>query len=260
MSVQHSGQINSSNSSEKEKKETIACVVCGAIYTPSNSHEHLSLFPMTSLESAFMSMCHFCFRCRRPACPGCWDEIHGICGECVQQTGLPFRSQAAPLSTALFTVARQEQLESMQKERTPLICMQTGRFHSAPHPPVDRVTTIPIKIVTGGEEKKQTKTRPSSQDTSAKSRKPGLASSQVVPDEDISAQKTRPERKRGLLPIQAIERLLTILLLSILILILIIVLIALTSEEANLFFIQTLHVDIRAEIAYLWQLIAHLSP
>src|SRR6266487_1962329 len=64
---------------------TVTCTLCGAGYVPSPAHEDLKYAPEVVLESVLMRMCHFCFRCRRAACPECWDEVHGVCGSCVQE-------------------------------------------------------------------------------------------------------------------------------------------------------------------------------
>src|ERR1700726_349331 len=76
----------------------IACSICDAGYIPSPTYPNLMQAPPRVIEAAFMSMCHFCFRCRRPACPACWDAVHGVCGACVQETHLHIRVDTKPLT------------------------------------------------------------------------------------------------------------------------------------------------------------------
>jgi hypothetical protein len=120
---------------------TIECQICQAVYAPAEEYRYLAQAPQVALESAFMSMCHFCFRCRRPACPQCWDHVHGVCGECSQEANLPFRSQAAPLRGVLFPSTRQEQLRRKQAENLRLLCINPGRFQTLA--PIDEAETTP---------------------------------------------------------------------------------------------------------------------
>jgi hypothetical protein len=79
-----------------------------------------------------MSMCHFCFRCRRAACPDCWDAVHGVCGACVAETKLPFRTQVKPLNNAMPPLPQQQPgVETMQAAPV-LVCIQHGRFYVEP--------------------------------------------------------------------------------------------------------------------------------
>src|SRR5215469_2266323 len=121
----------------------ITCVICSAVYIPSPQNEDLLQATPLALESAFMSMCHFCFRCRRPACPMCWDAVHRICAACVQETGLTFRTQVAPLEGTLFPPilpARQVQSVCNDQQATPFLCIRPGLFHIATSPP-DSIST-----------------------------------------------------------------------------------------------------------------------
>ena len=73
----------------------VTCRICDAVYAPSPQQAPFLQYAQGTLEATFMGMCHFCFRCRRAACPQCWDEVHGVCGSCVQEAGLPFRAAAS---------------------------------------------------------------------------------------------------------------------------------------------------------------------
>ncbi len=111
---------------------TIACSVCKALYTPAPAHQQLVLAPHIVLESAFMSMCHFCFRCRRAACPDCWDAVHGVCGVCVAEAELPFRTQVKPLSNVMPPLLQQQQVAETMHAAPVLVCIQHGKFYVEP--------------------------------------------------------------------------------------------------------------------------------
>ncbi len=114
---------------------TMACPVCKALYTPAPAHQQLVLAPHIVLESAFMSMCHFCFRCRRAACPDCWDAVHGVCGACVAEAQLPFRMQVKPLSNAMPPLPQQQQVVETIHAAPVLVCIQHGHFYVKPLQP-----------------------------------------------------------------------------------------------------------------------------
>ncbi|BCL81015.1 hypothetical protein ccbrp13_34800 [Ktedonobacteria bacterium brp13] len=158
-----------------ESAPTVECQICQAVYAPAEEYRYLAQAPQVALESAFMSMCHFCFRCRRPACPQCWDNVHGVCGKCSQEVNLPFRSQAAPLRGVLFPSARQAQLKRKQSEAIRLRCINPGRFQTIA--PIDEAETIPYLP----------KTRTGNQ-------------TQVAPPSALSPSSTRPSQSFHAIP------------------------------------------------------------
>ena len=158
-----------------ESAPTVECQICQAVYAPAEEYRYLAQAPQVALESAFMSMCHFCFRCRRPACPQCWDNVHGVCGECSQEVNLPFRSQAAPLRGVLFPSARQAQLKRKQSEAIRLRCINPGRFQTIA--PIDEAETVPYLP----------KTRTGNQ-------------AQVIPPSSLSPSSTRPSQSFHTIP------------------------------------------------------------
>ena len=135
------------HSSSAEFRGTIMCAICKAIYAPSRSHENLLQAPPIVLESAFMSMCHFCFRCRRPSCPNCWDSVHEVCGACVQEANLPFRMDPPPLHSVLVASHR-PQLIPVRPSLAPLVCIHPGQLpHATPAPlPIDMLPTRPDRL------------------------------------------------------------------------------------------------------------------
>ena len=225
--------------SVKDETRSIACVICRAVYAPAPRHEHLVLSP-AALESAFMGMCHFCFRCRRPSCPECWDDVHGICGACGSESQLPFRREVAPLSSLLFTAARHAQLEreaAAQLPVAPLVCIAPGTFHSSL---IEQRATAPIPTIV----------------QSMVSRPGRRGTTQTIPAVKIDEMRTQPGakgRRAG-----AVQRVIKLLFGIILMALVILVVAVFISEDVNIFIVSTLHIDIRGEITYLWQLITHL--
>ncbi|HEY7416098.1 MAG TPA: hypothetical protein VH593_12970 [Ktedonobacteraceae bacterium] len=224
---------------------TVTCVICQAAYAPSRLHEYLLLAPPVALESAFMSMCHFCFRCRRPACPQCWDDVHGVCGACSQDANLPFRVAPTPLRGLLFPPAQQVQKIRDEHEAFPLICIHYGRFHDVRAEDEEEVATNPEPLSRESSQRERfdvedIDTRPMPPD--------------YVVEMDTQPPPARPRRSFG----RRVEHILTLLVLAVVIAIVSMVLLALFVPGANGVVMNILHVDIRTEIAYLWQLIIHL--
>ncbi|WP_069801406.1 hypothetical protein [Thermogemmatispora onikobensis] len=142
---------------------TVACSTCGAIFAPSHLHPELRLASPAVLEAALMSMSHFCFRCRRAACPECWDHVHRICGACVAELGLPFRREVPPLEGAFFappppapssTSTSSDpctcQINQSSPTQEPLLtCLQAGRFRtlSSPSAFIAAIETVEMQNV-----------------------------------------------------------------------------------------------------------------
>jgi hypothetical protein len=220
---------------------SIMCHTCHAVYSPAQDHLYLNQAPSSSLEAAFMSMCHFCFRCRRPSCPACWDHVHGVCAACVQEMRLPFREELSPLRGTFFPPMRHAQETRIHTSTTPLDCIQPGQFDD--RHPIENASTGPVKIVTA--------ILPQSPPIPSEH----YPASSTQPDPDIDKLKTTPDRsKRG----KHIERVVTIVFLVVLLIVVALMITASLSVSANTFIATVLHIDIRAELAYLWQIITHL--
>jgi hypothetical protein len=233
-----------------EVEKTVSCTICGAVYAPSLEYAYLLNASPAALESALMSMCHFCFRCRRPSCPACWDDVHGVCGSCVQEANLPFRSEPALLNGLLFPPHPMSPVRAFHAS-SPLACIREGRFQQPGSLSVDEISARPTQempITT-------TETRSARLSRQRQSLRSPQAESPTE-DTDIAELTTRPGRRRRIA--RGIERALTIALLVILLIIITLIVAALLSAQANTLIAQTLHVDIRAEIAYLLRLIEQL--
>lgn len=125
---------------------TITCSICDAMYVPSPQQVLFLQDEQGALEATFMGICHFCFRCRRAACPQCWDEVHGVCGSCVQEAGLPFRASAPPLDGLLFPpAARAAFMPALPQSSSLFVLARNGRFYREtqvkPEPAPTDITT-----------------------------------------------------------------------------------------------------------------------
>ncbi|HYU74867.1 MAG TPA: hypothetical protein VEL31_19545 [Ktedonobacteraceae bacterium] len=226
---------------------TITCTICSAAYIPSPRNQDLLQATSLTLESAFMSMCHFCFRCRRPACPMCWDVVHRVCAACVQEAGLPFRVQVAPLEGTLFppvTPARSAQSVHNDQQATPFICTRPGLFHIAVPPPhsISAAETIEMPALDS-----------SKQVTQEKQQEQELPASQPVPQANTPARvRTWPKI------LKTIDHVITVLAVITLLAIAVIVPWAEYSPTVNSLLKQLLQVDIRSEIAYLLHMIRQI--
>ncbi|GCE27495.1 hypothetical protein KDA_29790 [Dictyobacter alpinus] len=289
---------------------TISCRICQATYAPSQEHHYLLQAPPMALESAFMSMCHFCFRCRRPACPQCWDNVHGVCGECCLEAQLPFRAQTAPLRGVLFATTRQAQLHRKHALPVRLICIRPGRFQRMAS--IDTAETMPIQTAiarnvlppstiqqqfepqsgTGSHANQDIEhipTRPPQSrqamptnthlaDQPARQYRTAQQPERSNTSRSIDEIATRPPRSRRTVALndsiqqpdreptrhpdkstgKRIEQIITGFFFTLLFILLLTVVIALLSTEVNSHVQQLLHIDIRAEISYLWQLIKQI--
>jgi hypothetical protein len=264
-------------SNEQLGAGTIVCCICQAAYTPSRSHAYLLQGPPIVLESALMSMCHFCFRCRRPSCPACWDEVHGVCGQCAVETGLPFRLEPAPLDGAQFTLAQPPAVPA-QSTQPSLVNVQAGRFQRSSSPiDIDSVSTRPD--VTGPVDIDDVPTRPDVTGTrptarTQRSRPLNIDEVETRPDRkkssdrlditaektrpdrlDVAAAKTRPDRSRSARRREGRSHLLVVALLVLVVLLLVA---ALLLPDVNTFLRGLLHIDIRTGVARFWHMLQHL--
>ena len=274
---------------------TIACSICGAVYTPVQIYEYLLQAPRVALESAFMSMCHFCFRCRRPACPSCWDYVHGVCGSCALEAHLPFRSPNAPLHGVLFPPIRQAQLKYKRAPQARLICIHPGKFQNVS--PIDSAETILTETIATDHISHQTE-RPDIKTTPAPPVAP-LSKTQSVSlptrvnideivtkperldDSDIDKIATKPEHLDDIDKIatkpgphhnistdeivtrpgqrrgsrRRIKRIIASILLALLLFVVALIILAAISQNANTVILKIAHINIRVEIAYILQLI-----
>lgn len=257
-----------SNMVQDATTRTMACPVCKALYTPAPTHQQLVLAPHIVLESAFMSMCHFCFRCRRAACPDCWDAVHGVCGACVAEAMLPFRTQVKPLSNAMPPMPQQQQVAETMHAAPILVCIQHGRFyvepsqHASPAHP-DRMSR-PIRIAPS-----EAAQRSPRQDKPIIRIAPEYPKYAVIREKDKdkaekrSEQLEQPEQPGQMIgwitdAWGTIEQWLTGALLVLLLTIVTMIVLAEASPSANAQIMHVFQIDIRSEVAYLIHLMGQL--
>ena len=227
----------------------ITCNICRASYTSFQIQQGLPQAFPRALELAFMSACHYCFRCRRPACPQCWDDVHGVCGACVEEAHLPFRTEVDPLAGLAFPPPQRTETSQQAEVPTMLVCVKPGRFQAEPKQ-LDFVSTDPIKAMTVEPTNTQLKV------TSAKLSVPPVPGQRTFtfPPTSLEDDDEEPAKPhRGV--IRLIERPLTILVTLMLIIIIGLIALAEFSPAANSQVAHLLHIDIRGEIAYLLSLI-----
>src|SRR5579884_605638 len=271
---QAQSQAAAQTSGSAQAVTTIICPICDAAYAPALAQVPFLQTSPEMLESAFMSMCHFCFRCRRPACPQCWDPVHGVCGACVRETQLSFRAQAAPLDGLLFQPLHRQEQRQQEVAAALLICVKSGRFvqtdEQAQAAAVEPARTtiinhipahLPALHTETDDTQRHIQPDPATTEISRHVTKK-MAAAQVkqategkAKDED-EALEPRPHAVVRVL--RAIERVLTIIALALLLAIIALVIAAQVSETANTLIFHVLHVDIRAEVAYLVHLVQQL--
>ena len=236
----------------------VSCPVCDAVYAPAQSHEHLLHAPAIALESAFMSMCRFCFRCRRPSCPECWDSVNGLCGSCVQELALPFRLELAPFVGALpvksssrqtASLAIPHQLPSTTSD-APLRCVYTGRFQQTAQDVLADalITTDPVPVAQQNFPAQPTSITASARQQSIQADIEAQPAQPPVPQ--LDSQQSSPSRVASIS-----ERVFTTLFLTLLSVLVLLVISASLSTQANAVMAQFLHIDIRAFILSVWSLI-----
>lgn len=181
---------------EERARRDVVCKICQAVYVPAQTHRQLARSPYAVIESAFMSMCHFCFRCRQPACPSCWDDVHGVCGACALEAQLPFRSSVPPLGGMVIPPVQHLPLVRVRTVTPPLVCVRPGRFQRAPLP-IEAQTTLFMPTISD-----QPLDTVGKRGSSQKLPTPP-AKSQIRAVDNAADVATRPEKKRVHIDIRA---------------------------------------------------------
>jgi hypothetical protein len=269
-----------SPSSTSPTEGTITCIICQAVYAPSRLHAYLLQAPPIALESAFMSMCHFCFRCRRPSCPNCWDAVHAICGQCTRETHVPFRVETLPFEGTSHPSTHSNFPMNDQSISSSLVPVHPGRFQE----------TLPSPMSTTTNSASQTHSPVQSAGTSVASFPIDIDAIATHPDRsgwsEVDEVATRPDRNRlpdiddittrpgstGSLHTGKIQthpdqfsngkqKLIRILLaftLLLAFLLLAIIVASSISMDVNLSIYKLLHIDIRAELTAIWHFLHSL--
>lgn len=110
-----------------ETLKSVICPICQATYRVASSQQQTAQ-PVVILESAFLRVCHFCFRCQRPACPQCWNPVHHVCAACGEEACLPFLAPVPSLEGLIFAPSVFPSLA--QTADVPFTCLHNGRFYT----------------------------------------------------------------------------------------------------------------------------------
>ena len=226
---------------------TITCSICDAVYAPSPQQAPFLQYTQGALEATFMGTCHFCFRCRRAACPQCWDEVHGVCGSCVQEAGLPFRIPATPLDGLMFPPPSQASFMAVQPQSSSLfVPVRTGRFYSdtqaKPEPPHTEITTEHTSAI---------QTQSAAVVTPGKTPLP--EDSQGTHRQEAMSGVAKKAKKASRL-----EQTLTWILLVIVLALIVVIALAEFTPAVNALVARVTHIDIHGEIAYLVHIVQQL--
>jgi hypothetical protein len=117
----------------------IACPICRALFVPSDGlHKQNST---VLLETAFLDICRFCFRCQRPACPQCWNPVHHTCAACSEDARLPFRSPVPSLKGLVFFPPTPH---IGQARNISFTCQRNGRFYQPEPAPSPKIEAAPF--------------------------------------------------------------------------------------------------------------------
>ncbi len=244
---------------------TISCSICQAVYAPARLHSYLLQAPPIALELAFLGMCHFCFRCRRPSCPNCWDAIHAVCGQCTRETHVPFRTETPPLAGTSYPSTHSILPIDDHSISPSLVPVQPGRFQEILQPSMNTTsnqtshTHHPVKstgtsIVSSHIDIDAIETRPdpaSSLDIDAIETRPDRTGS---PHADKI--KTRPEHFRS-----RKQKLMHTLFASILLIVFLLLTVIVASfliTNVNISIYKLLHIDIRFELISFWHFLQSL--
>lgn len=268
---------------------TVICSICEATYAPSPQQAPFLQYAQGALEATFMGMCHFCFRCRRAACPQCWDEVHGVCGECVQEAGLPFRVAATPLEGLMFPpTARASIMPSQPQSNFPLVLVRNGRFYNETQvkqepTPTDLTTehTPAIQLATAQTgmpdaqiadvhhhnesieiNKAAMKTGENYATEKAQIDTPAAVAIPIKTPAGEDSQETRqeeaPRATKKVKKVSRLELVLTWIVLAIVVALVVVIVLAEVIPVVNVAIAHTTNIDIHAEIAYLVRIVQQL--
>ncbi len=248
-----------------EANTTVTCPICDAVYAPSPQQIPFLHNTRGALEAAFMSVCHFCFRCRRAACPQCWDDVHGVCGACVQEARLPFRTAATPLDNLTFPPAPQH--PSQQSHQQPVASLfapiQNGRFSmkTAARTEPDTGTDPTVQPLVAQASTPATPVRGNEQNNTPAAiaaaipiKTPRLEASQVTRRQEKKPRIAATEAKKT----SRLERVFTWSVLVIVLVLVVVIALAEVIPAVNALIARGTHIDIQAEIAYLVSIVRQL--
>lgn len=269
---------------------TITCRVCDAVYAPSSQQAPFLQYTQGTLEATFMGMCHFCFRCRRAACPQCWDEVHGVCGVCVREAGLPFRAPAVPLDGLMFPPTGRPSSQTSQPQASSLfVTVRNGRFYydtqTQPEPIFSDISTEQTPAVKPAASQNGA---PDSQVAGGLQDDTGIAIDEAAPktgehyagnedqidtpatiiiptkiptpedSQETDGQEKMPGVAKKVKKVSRLEKILTWIVLVIVVALVVVIALAEFIPAVNVTIAHVTHIDIHGEIAYLVHIVQQL--
>jgi hypothetical protein len=236
-----------------ERELTVTCGICEAVYVPSPLQLPFLQYAQEVLEATFMGMCHFCFRCRRAACPQCWDSVHGVCGSCVLEAKLPFRVETAPLDGLVFPPPLRQPPTSQQQQVASLfVLVRNGRFSiekqartNLATPDIDTDPAVkPLSLQTVAPDNLVTDDQQS--DVAV-----FVAAPPKTPLPEVSKDTRKQEKKpRVTKKASRLELIFTWIVLVIVLVLVVVIALAEYIPAVNALILRVTHIDIHAEIAY----------
>jgi hypothetical protein len=245
-----------------EANMTVTCAICDAVYAPSPQQVPFLQYTQGALEATFMSVCHFCFRCRRAACPQCWDDVHGVCGACVQDARLPFRTAATPLDDLTFPpTPQQSSHQSQQQQAASLFApIHNGRFSTKTAARPDTVTDPAVQPVVAQAITFDNHVRESEQYHTPAAIAAAIPIKTLIPEvpQDTRKQEKKPPIATEAKKTSRLELVFTWIVLVIVLLLVVVIALAEFIPAVNALVAHGTHIDIHAEIAYLVSIVRQL--
>lgn len=268
----------------KETVKVVTCPICRAVYVPSSRPGSPS-DSLTLLESAFLCVCHFCLHCQRPSCPQCWDASHHLCATCCASehlvfrpslssfVGLTFAAPALPQSRLSgnfsFICLRDGHLDGPTDEPSPTqrqTCQSAALTYPgwlqeimrqpedlAPPEAYSRLATLSISEP--GSTELPCVDLPVRIPSAPPAETPGVESGELVVEQRSTQDSTLATCGRTSSILERVEDVLLILTSLCLAFLLCMIILALHSPGVNTLLFSLLHVDIRSEVNYLWQIL-----
>lgn len=234
----------------------MTCSLCDAEFSPESEYAYLLNADAKELEAAFMSACHVCFRCRRAACPECWDATHHLCAQCVGEAGLPPHTEPRPLEGTLPLIMTAQDAAGAATA-SPFVCVRPGRYSASAErePDRDRQQSADPALLPVKKSDSPAGTENIHHDPTPRLVALAIADQAGTAEETLESEPAISGTRRTL---NVIERALTIIVLAALLIIAALVVLAETSLPANTTIARLIHVDIRAEVAYIVNLIKNI--
>jgi hypothetical protein len=241
---------NYANPEAQRNEGSVTCNICAARYTVTGAWQLWEPLTPMQREHLLLNISRFCYRCRRPACPDCWDRTYALCAACVQEAGLVLQVQERNTAWG-------------EDSQEGLVCREEGRYHrewtnktSSTHPTHTRgkhIRSVSGREVgeDGGRVHERTTQPPvfkASTILARRETKPG----EVALDEIATLPGRRPRQH-----LSWVRKAIFSVGLILLALFVGGIIAAMFSMEVNTLLWQALHIDVRGYMAAFWNWLQH---